>query len=309
MLGTAAGLIVKSVSKIARGFRVNEFIVSFFIVGVATSTPEITVSINSALRGIPELSLGNLIGASIVILSLLMGLAAVLSGRLSVNRLLSNEDFFIYLAIVMLPALVVLDGQLTRWDGVLLIGAWIVFMLRLYEHRRVYHERIQQARGSAATEKPTIHWRHEGIRLGLGLLMILTASYYLVGSATIVAGMLGVSPLIVGLLVLSIGTNLPEFALVITQSYRRGKNIVLGDLLSNVALNVPTLGMLALISPFTIAAGSGVTIAAGFLVLTVILFGLFMWSKNFLNRVEGAVLFAIYAAYALGSFIDLPLIG
>ncbi len=308
VLGTAAGLIVRSITKVAQGFRVNEFIVSFFIVGVATSTPEIMVSINSGLRGVPELSLGNLLGASIVILSLLIGLAAILSGKLSLNRLLRNDDFFVYLAIVMLPALVILDGQLTRFDGVLLIATYAMFMVRLYGHRNFYDKRMKEGRGS---ELPVIKvdWKVEGVNLGIGLAMILLASYYLVGSATTVAEMLGISPMIIGLLVLSIGTNLPEFALVITQSYRQGRNIVLGDLLSNVGLNVPTLGLLALISPFAIPAGSGVMVAAGFLVVAVILFGIFMWSKNVLNRVEGAVLFGIYAIYAFQSFAGGSLFG
>ena len=308
VLGTATGLVVRSVTKVAHGLRVNEFIASFFIVGLATSTPEITVSINSAMRGVPELSLGNLLGASIVILSLLVGLAAILSGKLSINRLLRNDDFFIYLALVMLPALVISDGHLTRWDGIILILAYAAYMVRLYRHRNIYKERMG-ADAAADNKDRKIEWGKEATNLVIGLSMILLASYYLVNSATMVAEMMNVSPMVIGLLVLAIGTNLPEFALVVTQSYREGRNIVLGDLLSNVLLNVPTLGLLALLAPFSIPAGSSVMLASGFLILAVILFGFFMWSKNVLNRVEGAVLFGVYTAYAVNSLLSNPVVG
>jgi len=104
---------------------------------------------------------------------------------------------------------------------------------------------------------------------------------------------------------LSIGTNLPELTLVLTQSYRQSQNLVLGDLLSNVLLNVPTLGLLALIRPFTVLAPTSVIISAAFLVIAVAVFGILMWSKNQLTRREGVWLFIIYATYATSSVITL----
>ncbi len=271
------------------------------MVGVATSTPEITVAVNSALRGASGLSLGNLLGASIVIMSLLAGLAAILAGKLSINRFLKNDDFLLYLAISVLPAVAVLDGQLTRLDGIWLVAVYFLFAARMYQRRNIYepHLSVPTPGGQRANLLKDI------IILAIALVAILTSAYYLVNSSLFVAHALSISPIIIGLLVLSIGTNLPELTLVLTQSYRQSQNLVLGDLLSNVLLNVPTLGLLALIRPFTVLAPTSVIISAAFLVIAVAVFGILMWSKNQLTRREGVWLFIIYATYATSSVITL----
>jgi len=296
-LGTAASFATKSAHKIAKLFHTNDFVIGFFIVGLATSTPEITVAINSGLRNVSGLSLGNLLGASIVIMSLLAGLAAILAGKLSINRFLKNDDFLLYLAISVLPAVAVMDGHLTRLDGIWLVGAYLLFAARMYQRRNIYEPHLS----IPAPKGRYTHLGREVTILIIALAVILTSAYYLVGSSLFVASALNVPPLLIGLLVLSIGTNLPELTLVLTQSYKRSQNLVLGDLLSNVLLNVPTLGLLALIRPFTITAFNSTAISAAFLVVSVIVFGILMWSKNMLTRREGVILFVIYIAYAANS--------
>ncbi|OGB73267.1 hypothetical protein A3K24_00090 [candidate division Kazan bacterium RIFCSPHIGHO2_01_FULL_44_14] len=294
-LGLAAKFATKSAHRIAKYFHTNDFVIGFFVVGVATSTPEITVAIDSALQHAPGLSLGNLLGASIVILSLLAGLAAILSGKLSINRFLRNDDFLMYLIISALPVVAIFDGQLTRLDGLWLIGAYLLFIGRMYQRRNIYEKHL-------ALPSPNHRNSHlviEILKLLLSLVAILVLAHYLVNSSLVVASTLSVSPLLIGLLILSIGTNLPEVTLVLTQSRKQSHNLILGDLLGNVLLNVPTLGLLALISPFAIAAPVSTNISAIFLLVSVALFGILMWSKNMLTRREGILLFIVYAVYAI----------
>ena len=92
--------------------------------------------------------------------------------------------------------------------------------------------------------------------------------------------------------------NLPEFTFVMTQS-RKDKDIVLGDLFGNVILNTPTLGLLAIISPFTISQRAAALASCAFLAALVVLFGIFMWTKKSLSRREGFLLLGFYAAYLL----------
>ena len=82
------------------------------------------------------------IGASIVILSLLAGLAAILSGKLSINRFLRNDDFLMYLIISALPVVAIFDGQLTRLYGLWLIGAYLLFIGRMYQRRNIYEKHL-----------------------------------------------------------------------------------------------------------------------------------------------------------------------
>lgn len=293
VLGVAASFVAKRAEIISKKFGVSDFVIGFFVIGVATSMPEITVAISAALKGIPELSLGNLLGASIVIFSLLIGLAAFFAGKLKINRFLKDDDFILYCLVSSLPALAVADGHLTRIDGWWLIGAYLILGYKLYRRSHVYDKHMPLDRAHKH--------HHMGSQLAamvLGIVLLVVASTYLVNSAVALSAVLGIPAIVVGLLGLSLGTNLPEFAMVITSGKNKDSNLVLGDLMSNVLLNVPTLGLLAIIRPFEISQLQSIIASAVFLAIATGMFGFLMWSKRSLTRREGLILIAIYGVYA-----------
>jgi cation:H+ antiporter len=290
VMGQAAHHVVSAVKLAGKRFGISKFLVAFVFLGMATSLPEISVAVLSALRGTPGLSLGNLIGANIVILSLLSGLAAVIGGKLHPGEMYRKRTLPLFLFIVLLPAFVALDGRLTRADGVLLVVAHFLFILHLYWSREAGTPRVE----TATTKGP---FRRHLVRAIIAVAVLLAASYFLVNSALIVARSLGATPLLVGLLLFSVGTNLPEFALVLTQAGGRQKDVVLGDLFGSLLLNTPTLGLLALISPFTVSDQVAVQASAVFLMGLAGIFGVFLWTGRALERREGYFLLASYVAY------------
>lgn len=293
VLGVAASFIAKRAEIISKKFGISDFVIGFFVIGVATSMPEITVAISSAVRNVPELSLGNLLGASIVVFSLLTGLAAIFAGKLKVSRFLKDDDFILYCVVASLPTLAVVDGMLTRFDGWWLIGAYLILSYKLYRRSHVYNQHME-------ITKPKEH-HHLGsqlVAMVLGIILLVVASIYLVNSAVSLAALMGVPAIVIGLLGLSLGTNLPEFALVIRSGKDKDSNLVLGDLMSNVLLNVPTLGLLAILRPFEISQMQSIIASAIFLAIATGMFGLLMWSKRSLTRREGLILIAIYGVYA-----------
>lgn len=293
VLGVAASFVAKRAETISKRFGISDFIIGFFIIGVATSMPEITVAINSALQGIPELSLGNLLGASIVIFSLLLGVAAIFAGKLKISRFLKDDDFIWYCIVSSLPALAVVDGHLTRADGWWLIGAYLILGLKLYRRNHIYEKEM-----SIAAPHKHHHVGGQILAMVFGVAVLIVASNYLVNSAVELAGALQVPAIVIGLLALSLGTNLPELALVVTSGRGKSSNLVLGDLMSNVLLNVPTLGLLAVIRPFEINALTSIISSAIFLAIATGAFGVLMWSKRSLTGREGLALIAIYGVYA-----------
>lgn len=289
VMGKAARHIADAVRVIAKGFGVSDFFISFGLLGLATSMPEISVAVFSAMRGTPALSLGNLLGANVVVLSLLCGLAAIMARKLNPTDIQRHHTLPMFLANVSLPILAVADGRLTRVDGLFLTIAHLVFLGHEYRGRR----------WSLA------EWWNGGSKDGMGrhaavaavaVTTLLIASYFLVNSALVVASALGAAPIVIGLLMFSIGTNLPELALVLTQS-RTHRDVVAGDLFGNVLLNTPTLGLLALISPFEIEQKAAVFVSCAFLAIVIVCFGVFMRTKRELARWEGYVLVGLYAAY------------
>ena len=134
-------MVVSALSKIATKFRWSEFIVAFVLMGFMTSVPELFVGVSSALGGAGRLALGNVIGASIVNLTLVMGLAAILSRGIKIETGIAKRDAVLTMAIVAIPVILLLDGKLTRIEGVILILLFFVYLLQLFhrnQHRYPY---------------------------------------------------------------------------------------------------------------------------------------------------------------------------
>ena len=114
-------------SKLAKIFRLSEFIVSFFIVAVISAFPEGTIAIVSAVKGIPEFGMGTLIGSNVADLALVFGIVALVAAKgVSVKSEILKKDFF-YLALLLFPVLLGLDGRFSRIEGILLVLAGLSF--------------------------------------------------------------------------------------------------------------------------------------------------------------------------------------
>lgn len=301
VLGRVSDLTAASVRRLSLRFKVNEFITAFFFLGIATSIPEIAVAIFSALRGVPELSFGNLIGANIVILTFMIGLAAVFSGKLSIHKAIHADDFFLTLFLVGLPIPFMLNGHLSRVEGLLLMVAYGYFLLHFFWRRRAYRKQSKPVRLTSTIRKDIVIFAISSVAL-------LVTSYFLVQVSLTAAAALGIPVLIVGLLMISLGTNVPEVSFVLNQAsrkYTRDKNIVTGVLLGNVVLNTPTLGLLAFLRPFSVADRQAVWVSAGFLAVVLYATWLFFLSERKLTRREGVLLLLLYGlfvGYQLGLF-------
>lgn len=289
VLGSAARVISTHIGRIGRSCGIGSFTLSFVFLGIATSMPEISVAVFSSLRGTPGLSLGNLLGANVVLLSLLTGLAAVIAGKLDAPAFRHDGILPLFLAVIGLPAVAVLDGRVTRAEGVIMILAHVLFL--------AYFARFNRGtdRSSSAACRPGA----DVAKALAALAVLLVASYFLVNSALALAQALGLAPIIIGLLMLSVGTNLPELTFVTTQAKERGAAIVLGDLFGSALTNTPTLGLLALLSPFTIDRPAKALAAAILLFVLLALFGTFMHTGRRLSRREGYALIAFYGLFLL----------
>src|SRR5687768_7857935 len=190
VLGRSARAVARSVRRLGKRFGVGQFALAFVLLGLATSMPEIAVSVFSAARGVPGLSLGNLIGANIVILSLLTGLAAIFAGKLKVGPFYEANVFSLFIVVIAAPAFVVLDGSVTRGEGIALLAIYALFMAKFYRHRhafRALHPEPVHLDGSAAGE---------AVRGITAVVVLLAASYFLVKIAVSVATEAGLPPLI-----------------------------------------------------------------------------------------------------------------
>lgn len=292
LLAVSAQFVVKAASAIAQDLGVKSFILAFFFLGILTSTPEIFVSIQSIVSGVPQLAMGTLVGGSILLLSLVIGGSSVILGKVSLNHGFTFSEIILTSTVVVAPVIVLWDGSLTRLDGGLLICAYILQILFFNSREHV----LRQVEKNAGASKGI--GRHMVLLL-LGIIGIVVSSKVMVNSAQNITSVFGIAPFIFGLILLSFGTNLPEFSLAIESVLLQKRAIAFGDFMGSAAANTLILGILGVASPFEATDQARLRLS---LVLLVCIVSYFLWvlnSRKEITRKEGLGLLFFYALFVV----------
>lgn len=284
--------------------RIGAFAISGLIMALGTSLPELFVGITSALRGTPSLSLGNVIGANIANLSLVIGGAALIGGAVHVRGDFLRQDVFYAFLVGATPMILLFDKQLSRLDGLILLALYGFYQGMVFNEQK----------GETPAEDGFIQrlirrLNHRGAQreLGwifLGLALLLFSADMIVRLAKLVAIVLNIPILLVGLILISIGTCLPELAFGIKAIKERQTQMVFGNLLGSIVANATLiLGLVSLISPIRIEAFAEYLLATMAFVVIFGAFYFFIRTKHRLERWEGAFLIGFYLAFVLSEFI------
>ncbi|HYC83341.1 MAG TPA: hypothetical protein VEB60_02240, partial [Candidatus Paceibacterota bacterium] len=126
-----SGLLIEAVDKLARNFNKSGFVVAFFILGFLTSISEISVAVNAGLSGVPQIAVGNLVGASLVILLLIVPLLAVIGKGIELSETVTRRNLALSLLVVVLPVLLIVDGDATRSEGLLVLAAYVTLLFAI----------------------------------------------------------------------------------------------------------------------------------------------------------------------------------
>jgi len=291
-----ADVLIDAVGRISRRYCKSGFFTAFFILGFLTSIGEISVAINSNLAGVPGVSAGNLIGASFVVLLLIVPLLALIGKGIRLNEAVSKTTLTVMLVAIALPALVIIDGDVTRTEGFLALLAYGTVAYALYRKRAPINacDPIEEDRGGRARGMAS-----DLLRILVSGVAVFAAAHFLVEQAVYFAGALNVPGSLIGLLILSLGTNIPEIVIAIRAILRGRTDIAFGDYLGSAAMNTLVFGGLA------ITAGSFAVEASQFIMTTVLLVSglvtlwIFARSRLTISRMEGAVLLVFYIVFFL----------
>ncbi len=291
VLAGAAGVVVKQASSLAQKFGFTSFTMGFLLLGVFTSTPEIFVAIQATADGIPQLSVGNLLGGSVLLLSFVMGVTAILLGGVVLDHHLSIRELWAMMGVIAAPIAVLWDGRLTRTEGLFLV---VIYGLHAFLLNRDGKKKKRERGGLEGLGGHLVI-------LAAGVVVMFISSRFIVAMAEAIMGTLSIAPLIFGLFFLSFGTNLPEFALAFESIRHRRREIAFGDFLGSSAANTLILGILGIIAPFT----GGTAGLFGALVLLGSVCIYFLWaisSGREITRKEGVgllVFYLLFVAYEL----------
>lgn len=285
------GLVVSAISSIAKSLHISAFTLSFFVLGILTSLPEATIGITALYRDEAAFMVGNLIGGTLVVFLLVIPLLGLFGNSVSLPKVMHRKQLIFSLTTILAPALFIADRSLHWWEGVILIMLYIVLFIVL-SHKESLYEKIV-ARLRSLTHKS----EHRTLKMIAGVLIILAASQFMVNSAEYFAQAFGWSPFVVGLIIVALGTNIPELSLVLRASFSGKSEVALADYIGSAATNTLLIGLFTIFNKASIVLPNHAIVRIVILSTSLLLFYVFIRSQKKLTRTEALVLLLIYVIF------------
>ena len=297
-----AEALVRGASRMAADLGVSPLVIGLTVVAFGTSSPELAVSIKSALSGQNGIALGNVIGSNIFNILFILGLSALII-PLTVNQQLIRFDVPLMVLLSVIVLLLSLDHNFGHFDGsILLIGLAFYIIILIYKSRKESTVVIEEYENRYSLEMSIRHvWiKNAGLIIG-GLIMLIFGSRWLVDGAVSFARYLGVSELVVGLTIVAAGTSLPEVVTSVIAAVHRERDIAVGNVVgSNIFNMMGVLGFAGVVAP----TGIEVSVAViGFdlpvmIAVSLICLPIF-FTGGVISRLEGALMLGYYVAYTV----------
>lgn len=288
-----ATLATKYSAKLAENFHLSKYIIGFIIVAFISIFPETLISINAAIEGIPEFGLGTLFGSNVADLTLIFAILIIYAGRgIKIeSKILKNVRLYPFF--LLLPILFGLNGHYSRIEGAALIIAGILFYYLVFKNGVEVSERLRNGDGKCKN----FLW------LLVAMAMLLVGSHFTVTSATDLAHALKISPILIAMLVVSLGTTMPELFYSLKSVKKKDDGLAIGDIMGSVLADATiVVGILSFISPFSFPAKI-VYVTGVFMVIASLVLLKFMRSGRVISKKEGVMLLVFWIVYAIVEFI------
>jgi len=288
-----ATLSTKYAERLASNFNLSKYATGFIIVAIISILPETFIALNAAFDGTPEFGLGTLFGSNVADLTLVFAAIILITGRgLKIeSRVLKNR--LIYPLLLLLPLILGLDGAFTRFEGAALMTAGIAF----------YYSALKNGVVNTTTRKIKNHQIKNIASLIFSLAILLVGAHFTVQSASALATIVGVSPILIGLVIVGLGTTMPELFFSIKSIRDRLDSLAVGDILGTVLADATiVVGLLGLIHPFSFPIQM-IYLTGLFMVGAAALLFYFMYSGHTLSRSEARFLLIFWLVFVIIEFL------
>lgn len=288
-----AGLVVSTISKLAKSWKISPFIVSFFLLGSLTSLPEVTIGSLAVLGDDPTIFVGNLLGGVIIIFLAIIPLLGIVGNGVKMPRQISQPQMLLTLLVVVAPALLTADQIINQWEAVLLLllyGTLFVF----FAVKQSLFAKVQSTLTRHASRNIWLL-----LKVAIGVVLLVGASQQIINSTLFFAEAFTISPFFISLIVVSLGTNIPELSLIVRAVLSGKKDIALADYLGSATANTLLFAIFTLWHGKTIILPNHFLQRFAFLGTGLVLFFFFAKSKDTLSRKESLVLFSLYIGLVL----------
>lgn len=300
LLVAGAEIMVRGAAELAAKFGIPPLVIGLTVVAFGTSAPELAVAIKAALNDQADIAMGNVIGSNILNILLILGLAAMITPLIVGSRIV-RTDVPILIAVSVVFFGMAFDGRISVLDGTLLFAGSIIYtVFAIFSAKKETTAPGSEVQNSENADAPKA--KHTALSLLLvivGMGMLVLGADFLVTSAIAIARWLGVSELLIGLTVISIGTSLPELATTVVAAMRGMRDMAVGNVVGSCLFNILAVtGAAAVFSadglnvdPALIHFDLPVMLAATIACLPIFATG------HLIARWEGFVFFLFYLAY------------
>ena len=287
-----ATLATKYSAKLAENFHLSKYIIGFIIVAFISIIPETLISINSAIEGIPEFGLGTLFGSNVADLTLIFAILIIYARRGIKIESKILKNIRLYPFFLFLPLIFGLNGEYTRIEGAALIVAGSLFYYLIFKNGMGEMERLRNEDGKYKNF----------FMLLFAMAILLIGSHFTVTSATDFAHAIKISPILIAMLVVSLGTTMPELFYSLKSVKKKDDELAIGDIMGSVLADATiVVGILAVISPFSFPVKI-IYVTGAFMVVASLVLIQFMHSGRTISRKEGIMLLAFWLLYAVTEF-------
>ena len=294
MLCFGGNWLVSGGVSIAKKFRISNLVIGMTIVAYGTSTPELAASI-AAAGDHSAIILGNIVGSNIANVGMVIGVAAILV-PLAVQKSVLRKEIPIMLGVSALLVLLSIDGEISQYDGIILLIGLGLFAV--YTFRSALKQREKNADDSNST-KNNVYLKSIGL-IGIGIIVLYIGAILTVDNAVVIATELGLSEKIIGLTVIAIGTSLPELITSIIAIRKGHSDIGIGNIIgSNIYNILMIMGVGATLGGVLITADVYVDYAIMIIFSLSLLIGL---KTKIINRTMGVILATGYVLYLITTF-------
>ena len=287
------GLVVGAITSLARSLHISAFTLSFFVLGIMTSLPETTIGITALYRDEASFMVGNLIGGTLVVFLLVIPLLGLFGSSVELPKVMHRKQLTLSLVTILAPALLIADRTLHIWEGVLLVLLYGLLFVVLSSKESLYEKIVNRLRSLSHRSE------HRAFKVAAGIIIILVASQFMVNTAEYFAIAFNWSPFVVGLIIVALGTNIPELSLVLRASLSGKSEVALADYIGSAATNTLLIGLFTIFNGESIVLPNHALVRIVILATSLLLFYIFIRSQKKLTKVEALVLLLIYVIFVV----------
>ena len=281
VIGKGAVWLVDAAARVAKHFGISELVIGLTVVAFGTSAPEFGVTILAAIRGMGDISVGNIVGSNIFNLGFILGGTAIIHSLKTSRTVVFRDGIFLLFGGILLSVFL-WDLTLSKIEGIVLFTLLVLYLIYLYVNK----ETIE-------TDGPTdAMYRSDPILLFVGIGMVLVGSHFLVESAVNIARFIGVSDWVIGATIIAAGTSAPEFATSLTAAIKSRYGMSVGNLIGSDIFNLfGVLGIAGIMRNLSVGIDAQINlIILTFMIAVVIIFMRTGWV---VSRKEGIILVMI----------------